>query len=104
MVVTDEKEGCVGVIDCVTHYTAELCGNIDATVWHEMVDIVDNDELRLAFFDEALDASGDTPDIVALSTEDVKADKVEVSLGCRMGSELATDGGANVGAVDCVYP
>lgn len=48
MVVTDEKEGSIGVIDCVTHDATELCGNIDATVWHEMVNIVDDDELRPA--------------------------------------------------------
>lgn len=104
MVVTDEKEGCVGVIDCVTHYTAELCGNIDATVWHEMVDIVDDDELRLALFDETLDASGDTPDIVALTTEDVETDEMEILLVGHMGSELAADGGTDMGTVDGVYP
>ena len=86
MVVTDEKEGGVGVIDCVTHDAAELCGNVDATVWHEMVNIVDNNELGPALTDEALDASADMPDIVTLPTEDVKADEVKILLVGHMGS------------------
>lgn len=86
MVVTDEKEGSIGVIDCVTHDAAELCGNIDATVWHEMVNIVDDNELRPALANEALDASADMPDIVTLPTEDVKADEVKILLVGHMGS------------------
>lgn len=104
MVVADEEEGCLGVVGGVTDKAAEVCGLLDAAVGHEVVDVVDDDECWLELADEILDAHVEGIEVVALGAEDVEADEVEVVARSGVGCELVVDGGADVGAVDGVYP
>jgi hypothetical protein len=69
-----------------------------------VVDVVDDDEVRLFLLDEGLDGSVDVPEVESLPRKDVKADEVEVLLVDGMGCELVVYGGADVGAVECVNP
>ena len=104
VVVSDEEEGCVGVVDGVADDAVELSGDADAAVGHEVVHVVDDDELRIESLDEALDAAGEPPGVVALAAEDVEAEEVEAFLADGVLGEFAEDGCADVGAVDGVDP
>ena len=104
VVVADEQEGGVGVVDGVTDDTVELVGHPWPAVWHEVVDVVDDDELWLEALDELLDVACEAPVVVALSAEDVEAGVVERLAGLDMLREFAEDGSADVWAVECVYP
>ena len=83
---------------------AELCGHVHAAEWHEVVDVVDDDELGLELLNKCLDVAIDGVDVLALGAEDVEADEMEVFLGGGVGYELAVDLGADVGAVEGVDP
>ena len=76
MVVADEEEGSFAVVNGVSNDAGDFCCDVDAAVWHEVVDVVDDDELWLFLFDKALDGSVDVPNITPLPAEDVKADVV----------------------------
>ena len=85
MVVADEEEGGVAVVEHVADDVDNLGGDVDAAVGHEMVDVVDDDEVGLLLLDEGLNGSVDVPEVVTLATEDVEADEVEVLLVDGMG-------------------
>ena len=69
-----------------------------------MVDVVDDYQFGLEDPDELLDVAVEGVEVLALGAEDVKADEVDVFLGGGVGSELAVDLGADVGAVEGVDP
>jgi hypothetical protein len=92
------------VVENIADDVDYLGGDVDAAVGHEMVDVIDDDEVGLLLLDEGLDGSVDVPEVVTLAAEDVEADEVEVLLVDGMGCELAVDGGADVGAVEGVNP
>lgn len=104
MVVADEEEGGVGVVDGVADGAVELSREAHAAVGHEVVDVVDDDELRLELLDEVLDAAVEPPVVVALSAEDVEAEVVEVTVASGVPRDLAEDGCGYVWAVEGVDP
>ena len=81
VVVSDEEEGGLGVVGDVADDAAELCGHVYAAEWHEVVDVVDDDELGLELLNKCLDVAVDGVDVLALGAEDVEADEMEVFLG-----------------------
>ena len=104
MVVANEEEGCLAVVGDVADDAAELCGDAYSAERHEMVDVVDDDELWLELTDECLDVAVDGVEVVTLAAENVEADEMEVLLCLCMGCQLAVDAGADVWAVECVDP
>ena len=104
VVVANEEEGCLAVVGNVADDAAELCGNAYAAERHEVVDVVDDDELWLEVTDECLDITVDGVEVVTLAAENVEADEMEVLLCLCMGCQLAVDGGADVWAVEGVDP
>jgi hypothetical protein len=104
VVVSDEEEGGLGVVGDVADDAAELCGHVYAAEGHEVVDVVDDDELGLELLNKCLDVAVDGVDVLALGAEDVEADEMEVFLGGGVGYELVVDAGADVGAVEGVDP
>lgn len=104
VVVADKEEGGIGVVDGVADDVVELVSDPHAAVGHEVVHVVDDEELRLELLDEALNAAGEPPVVVALVAKDVEADVVEVTLVGGVLGELAVDGCADVGAVEGVDP
>ena len=104
VVVANEEEGCLAVVGDVTDDAAELCGDAYAAKRHEVVDVVDDDELWLELTDECLDVAVDGVEVVTLAAENVEADEMEVLLCLCMGCQLAVDAGADVWAVEGVDP
>ncbi len=104
VVVSDEEEGGFGMVGDVADDAAELCGHVHAAEGHEVVDVVNDDELGLELLNKCLDVAVDGVDVLALGAEDVEADEMEVFLGGGVGYELAVDLGADVGAVEGVDP
>ena len=102
MVVADEEEGGVEVVGHVADDVAELVGDVDAAVGHEVVDVVDDDEAGLELLDEGLDVACEPVNIAALVAEDVEAEEMELVLVADVGREFAVDGSADVGAVEGV--
>ncbi len=76
VVVADEKKCSVGVVDGIADGAGKLGGNVDATVGHEVVDVVDDDEVRSVLIDEVFDGSVDEPEVLALAAKDVEAYEV----------------------------
>ncbi len=104
VVVANEEEGCLAVVGDVTDDAAELCGDAYAAERHEVVDVVNDDELWLELTDECLDVAVDGVEVVTLAAENVEADEMEVLLCLCMGRQLAVDAGADVWAVEGVDP
>ncbi len=104
VVVADEEEGGLGVVGDVADDAAEFCGDADAAKWHEMVDVVDNNECGIEIVDEGFDLAGDGKAISSLLAEDVKADEMEVLLVDGLRNEFTIDACANVWAVQGVDP
>ena len=77
VVVADEQESGVGVVDGIADDAVELAGHTCPAVRHEVVDVVDDDQLRIEAVDELLDVAVEPPVVVALSAEDVEAGVVE---------------------------
>ena len=104
VVVADEEEGGRGMVGDVADNAAEVGGDCDAAEGHEVVDVVNDDEVGLEALDEGLGVTVDGIDVVALAAEDVEADEVKIAAGGGMGREFMVDAGADVGAVEGVYP
>ena len=104
MVVADEEEGGVEVVGHVADDVAELVGDVDAAVGHEVVDVVDDDEAGLELLDEGLDVACEPVNVAALVAEDVEAEEMELVLVADVVREFAVDGCADVGAVEGVDP
>ena len=104
VVVADEEEGSGGVVEDVADDAAELGSDAYSAEGHEVVDVVDDDQLRLEVTDEGLDVAADGVEVVALATEYVEADEVEVLARRGVGDELLIDVCADVGAVEGVDP
>lgn len=77
VVVADEQESGVGVVDGIADDAVELAGHTCPAVGHEVVDVVDDDQLRIEAVDELLDVAVEPPVVVSLSAEDVEAGVVE---------------------------
>ena len=99
VVVADAEEGSLGVVDDIANDVAELVGGVDPAERHEVVDVVDDDELGVVLLDEVLDVAVDGVEVLPLRAKYVEADEVEVFLGGGMGEELVVDLGADVGTV-----
>jgi hypothetical protein len=104
VVVADEEAGGVGVVDDVADDAAELAGDVDAAEWHEVVDVVDDDERGVELLDKGLDVAGEHVVVVSLTAEDVEADEVEAVFVGGLGGELVVDACADVRAVEGVDP
>ena len=104
VVVANEEEGCLAVVGDVADDAAEFCGDAYAAERHEVVDVVDDDELWFELTDECLDVAVDGVEVVTLAAENVEADEMEVLLCLCMGRQLAVDAGADVWAVEGVNP
>ena len=104
VVVADAEEGSLGVVDDIANDVAELVGGVDPAERHEVVDVVDDDELGVVLLDEVLDVAVDGVEVLPLRAKYVEADEVEVFLGGGMGEELVVDLGADVWSVEGVDP
>ena len=104
VVVADAEKGGLGVVDDVADDVAELVGGVDTAERHEVVDVIDDDELGVVLLDEILNVAVDGVEVLPLRAEDVETDEVEVFLVGSMGDELVVDLGADVGAVEGVDP
>lgn len=104
MVVTDEEEGGLGVIGDVADDMAEVGGLSNAAEGHEVVDVVDDDEVGLELLEEGLDVSNEGIVVVTFTAEDIKADEVETILVNGACCEFVVNVGTNVRAVEGVYP
>ena len=104
MVVADEEKGGLGVVGDVADDVAEFLGGVYAAEGHEVVDVVDDDEVGFVTVDECLDVAVEGVDIASLLAEEVEADKVDAFLVGGVGDKLVVYGGAYVGAVEGVDP
>ena len=80
VVVADEQEGGLGVVGGVADDLFELGGDVDAAVWHEVVDVVDDDEGGPNLLDVALDLACELPEVFPVRAEQVEADEGEAAV------------------------
>ena len=105
VVVADEEEGGLGVVESIAEDVVEVAGCCDATIRHEMVDIVNDDEGRTQAVNVALDFAYKEAEVLAEDSKDVEAHEVELAFIEMEGVfHLLIELGAGVGAVERVYP
>lgn len=105
VVVADEQEGALGVVEGVADDVVEGGSYVDAAVWHEVVDVVDDDECWLESSDLVFNILDDSVVVLAEDAEHVKAEEVEVSVVEReVLLHLSVELHAVVGAVYGVDP
>ena len=68
------------MVERVPDDPVELSSQSNAAERKEVVDVVDDDELRLELADELLDVAHDPPVVVAQPAQNVEAEVVEVML------------------------
>ena len=104
VVIPDEEERSVGVVDDVSDDAAELASDVNAAKGHEVVDVVDDNEIWVGVVNESLDVAADSPEVVSLPAQHVQADEVEVFLNGGMCGKFLIDLLTDVWTVEGVDP
>ena len=93
------------MVEGVTDDAVETGRYVDATLGHEVVDVVDDNERRAEFPNTLANRVDDIIEVIPKDTEKVQTDKVELSVvGLEALKHFIVMMGAGVGAVDGVNP
>ena len=73
MIIADEETGGVGVVEGIPDDMVESRCHIDTTIWHQVVNVIDDEECRFDSFYCLLDGGQNTIEIILEVSEFAKA-------------------------------